>query len=114
MLAQSEFVESGDNVLKPGNFNKLLGNTLMCWLFVLVDALGEVESGTECPAHEFNDITWYCGGEHHVLAGHLFWVWQELPDLVNLPGEAFVEQAISLVHDKGIEVRCLDTRVGVG
>jgi hypothetical protein len=73
-----------------------------------------VEARAERLAYEIDNGTGHGGGEHEVLALDLLRVWQVLPDLVDFPLEALVEQAVGLVHDQGVEVRALDARVWVG
>ena len=108
LLLQNELVKRGHDVLETSDHDLLLGNTGVCGLLLFVDALGEVETGAERAADQIDDITGNGGGEHEVLALDLFWVRKVGLDLVNLPGETVVQQAISLVHDQGVQVGCLD------
>jgi hypothetical protein len=114
VLAQDELVERWHDVLEAVDVDKLLGHPLMRGLLVFVDALGEVEAGAERLAHKVDDVAGHGGGEHEVLALRQLGVGQVRPDLVNLLGEAVVEQAVGLVHDQGVQVGGLDARVRVG
>lgn len=113
VLAKHKLVESWRNVLEAGNIDVLLRHTLVGRLLVLVDALGEVETGAQSLPNQIDDVSWDGSREHEVLAFHLLRVRQVLSDVVNLPLEAVVQQAIGLVHDECIEVRCLDARIRV-
>jgi hypothetical protein len=114
LFAEDELVERGYDVLEADYVDVLLRHLLVGGLFVLVDALGKVEARAERLAYEIDNGTGHGGGEHEVLALDLLRVWQVLPDLVDFPLEALVEQAVGLVHDQGVEVRALDARVWVG
>lgn len=109
-----KFIESGHDVFEPIDVDILLGHTLMCGLLVLVDTLGKVEAGAHGLADESDDVAGDGGREHEILAfGHLG-VGKMLPNLVDLLCETFIQEAISLVHDQGVQVWCLDARVWVG
>lgn len=113
VLAQYQLVERWHNVLEASNFDVLLGHTLVGGLLVLADALGEVEAGAHGPADEIDHVSWHGGREHEVLAFDFLWVGQVLFDVVDFALESVVQEAIGLVHDKCIEVGCLDARVCV-
>jgi hypothetical protein len=98
-LLLNEFVKGGHDVLETREADELLGNTLMCWLLVLVDALGKVKAGTHSLADKVDDIAGNGGGEHEVLALDFGWVGQEVLDLKNLLLETLIKQTIGLVHD---------------
>lgn len=114
LLLQDQLIERGHDVLEASNQDLLLGDTGVCGLLLLVDALGEVEAGAEGAADKVDDVAGNGGREHEVLALDLFRIGEVGPDLVDLLGEAVVEQTVSLVHDESVEVGCLDARVGIG
>lgn len=114
LLLEDQLVEGGHDVLEAGNHDLLLGDSGVCGLLLLVYASGEVETGAECAADEFDDIAGDGGGKHEVLALDDLWVGQVLLDLVDLFCETVVHQAVGLVQDQGVQVGRLDARVGVG
>jgi hypothetical protein len=106
-----KLVQSRCGVLETGQVDDFLRDALMGRLFLLVDALGEMETGPQRPAHQFDDFAGNGGGEHHLLAVHLFGIREMRLDVFDLPGETVVQQTISFVHDESLEVGGLDARV---
>jgi hypothetical protein len=113
-LLGDELIEGRHDVLETDNIDLLLRDTGVCGLLRFVYALGEVETRAKRAADKLDDIAGNGGGEHEILALDLLWVGQVLLDVVNLPCETIVEQAISLVHDQSVQGRGLDARVWVG
>ena len=114
LLPEDQLVKSRHDVLEASNVDLLLGDTGVGGLLLLVDALGEVEARTEGAADKIDHVAGNRGREHEVLALDLLRIREVSPDLVDLLGEPLVQKAISLVHDKGVQVGGFDAGVWVG